>query len=96
MKKLCLHPLFFLGLVIRLALIIFMAPLAVSEWYVPFLDTSISSLTLDPMEQRRSPPMTTEMVDITYGLTLDEIRELAQGREKWFELGQQRRAVRPA
>lgn len=48
MKKLCLHPLFFLGLVIRLALIIGMAPLAVSEWYVPFLDTSISSLTLDP------------------------------------------------
>ena len=37
MKKLCLHPLFFLGLVIRLALIIGMAPLAVSEWYVPFL-----------------------------------------------------------
>ena len=48
MKKLCLHPLFFLGLVIRLALIIGMAPLAVSEWYVPFLDASISSLTLDP------------------------------------------------
>ena len=48
MKKLCLHPLFFLGLVIRLALIIGMAPLAVSEWYVPFLDTSFSSLTLDP------------------------------------------------
>jgi uridine kinase len=48
MKKLCLHPLFFLGLVIRLALIIGMAPLAVSEWYVPFLDTSISSLTVDP------------------------------------------------
>lgn len=48
MKKLFLHPLFFLGLVIRLALIIGMAPVAVSEWYVPFLDTSISSLTLDP------------------------------------------------
>jgi uridine kinase len=48
MKKLCSHPLFFLGLLIRLALIIGMAPLAVSEWYVPFLDTSISSLTSDP------------------------------------------------
>ena len=48
MKKLCLHPLFFLGLVIRLALIIGMAPLALSEWYVPFISTSISSLTLDP------------------------------------------------
>lgn len=48
MKKLCLHPLFFLGLLIRLALIIGMAPFAVSEWYVPFLDTGFSSLTLDP------------------------------------------------
>jgi len=48
MKKLCQHPFFFLGLLIRLALIIGMAPLAVSKWYVPFLDTSISSLTLDP------------------------------------------------
>lgn len=48
MKKLYLHPLFFLGLVIRIALIFGVAPLAVSEWYVPFLDTSISSLTLDP------------------------------------------------
>ena len=48
MKQMCLHPLFFLGLTIRLALIIGMAPLAVSEWYVPFISTSISSLTLDP------------------------------------------------
>jgi uridine kinase len=48
MKNLCLHPLFFLGLVIRLVLIIGMTPLAVSEWYVPFLDTSISLLALDP------------------------------------------------
>jgi len=48
MKKLCFHPLFFLGLLIRLALIIGMAPFAVSEWYVPFLDTGFSSLTLDP------------------------------------------------
>ena len=48
MKKLLLHPLFFLGLVIRLAIIVGMAPLAVSEWYGPFLDASISSLTFDP------------------------------------------------
>jgi uridine kinase len=48
MKKMCLHPMFFLGLAIRLALIIGMAPLAVSNWYVPFLDASISSVTLDP------------------------------------------------
>lgn len=48
MKQLCLDPLFFLGLAIRLALIIGMAPLAVSHWYVPFLDASISSVALDP------------------------------------------------
>ena len=48
MKKMCLQPMFFLGLAIRLVLIIGMAPLAVSNWYVPFLDVSISALTLDP------------------------------------------------
>ncbi len=48
MKKLCLDPMFFVGLVIRLALIIGMAPLAEFDWYVPFLDASISSVALDP------------------------------------------------
>ncbi|PRC93974.1 uridine kinase [Solimicrobium silvestre] len=48
MRKVCLHPMFFLGLAIRLALIIGLTPLAVSDWYVPFLDASISSVTLDP------------------------------------------------
>ena len=48
MKKLYLQPMFFLGLIIRLALIISIIPLAVSVWYVPFLNASISSLTLDP------------------------------------------------
>jgi uridine kinase len=48
MKNLFLHPLFFLGLIIRFALIVIMDPLAVSDWYVPFLDASISSLALDP------------------------------------------------
>lgn len=47
-KKLCLHPLFLLGLAIRLALIFTTAPLAVSDWYVPFLDASIAHFTLDP------------------------------------------------
>ena len=51
MKKLCLDPLFFLGLVIRLAFIISITPLAVSEWYVPFLDASISSATFDPWSE---------------------------------------------
>ena len=48
MKKLCLHPLFLLGLAIRLALIFTMEPLAVSDWYVPFLDASTVYFTLDP------------------------------------------------
>lgn len=48
MKKVLLHPLFLLGLAIRLVLLFTVAPLAVSDWYVPFLDASTSRLTLDP------------------------------------------------
>jgi len=48
MKKLCLHPLFMLGLAIRLTLIFSMTPAAVSDWYVPFLGTSIAQFSLDP------------------------------------------------
>jgi hypothetical protein len=47
-KKLYLHPLFLLGLAIRLALIFSTVPLAVSDWYVPFLDASTAHFTLDP------------------------------------------------
>lgn len=48
MKKLCLQPMFFLGLGLRLAFIGRMAPVAVSMWYAPFLAVSTSTLTLDP------------------------------------------------
>ena len=48
MKKTLLHPLFISGLMIRLILIISMAPLAVTEWYAPFLAVSTRELTLDP------------------------------------------------
>jgi uridine kinase len=48
MKKLLLHPLFMTGLAVRLILIVCMAPLAVMEWYAPFLDVSTSTLTMDP------------------------------------------------
>lgn len=48
MKKLVIDPLFLLGLAIRLALIFTTAPLAVSEWYVPFLDASTAHFTIDP------------------------------------------------
>jgi uridine kinase len=48
MRKLCLQPLFLLGLAIRLTLIVTIAPLAVSDWYGPFLDASTVHFTLDP------------------------------------------------
>lgn len=48
MKKLCLQPLFLLGLAIRLTLLFTTVPLAVSDWYVPFLDASTAKFTLDP------------------------------------------------
>ncbi|MES2887701.1 MAG: uridine kinase [Pseudomonadota bacterium] len=48
MKKLCLHPLFMSGLAIRLILIVGMAPLAVTQWFAPFLEVSTSAPSLDP------------------------------------------------
>lgn len=48
MKKIFLHPLFIGGLVIRLSLILIMAPSTIAEWYSPFLDVSISTLSIDP------------------------------------------------
>ena len=47
-KSLFLHPLFGLGLLIRLLLIWGFAPLAAVDWYAPFLDASTSYLSLDP------------------------------------------------
>ena len=47
-KSVGFHPLFLLGLAIRLALILLMIPVAVSDWYVPFLDVSTRQLTLNP------------------------------------------------
>ena len=48
MKKLYLHPLFLFGLVVRLVLVIATSPMPVTQWYVPFLEASISSFSLDP------------------------------------------------
>lgn len=48
MKKMLLHPMFTIGLAVRLVLIVCMTPLAVTQWYAPFLDVSTSMLTLDP------------------------------------------------
>ena len=48
MSKLYRHPLFLFGMAIRIALILSAAPLAVSTWYVPFLESSISAQTFNP------------------------------------------------
>lgn len=48
MKKILLQPMFMTGLAVRLVLIVCMTPLAVTQWYAPFLDVSTSVLTLDP------------------------------------------------
>jgi len=48
MKKMLLHPMFIVGLAVRLVLIVCMAPVAITEWYVPFLDISTSVVTADP------------------------------------------------
>lgn len=48
MKKMLLHPMFMTGLAVRLVLIVCMTPVAVTQWYAPFLDVSTSVLTLDP------------------------------------------------
>ncbi len=47
-KLFLIHPLFYLGLLIRLALIIGLAPLPPENWYVPFLDAASIELNLDP------------------------------------------------
>lgn len=48
MKNITSNPLFILGVLIRFALIWLIIPLAVSDWYAPFLNISISKFTLDP------------------------------------------------
>ena len=40
MKKMLLQPMFMTGLLARLVLVLFMTPLAVTEWYAPFLNVS--------------------------------------------------------
>lgn len=42
------HPLFVLGVAIRVALIAGMAPMAIDQWYAPFLDASVRWFSLDP------------------------------------------------
>ncbi len=46
----CNTPLFLVGLALRILLIIAILPSPVDQWYVPFLNNSIASLTLDPWQ----------------------------------------------
>lgn len=39
---------FFLGLIIRLVLLVFISPPAISNWYAPFIANSVSSISFDP------------------------------------------------
>lgn len=48
MKKFFLNPLFLLGLAIRVLLVWTVLPTPVYQWYLPFLEASVSQLTLDP------------------------------------------------
>ena len=49
--KLFSHPFFLFGLFIRIVLISIVSPYAISEWYAPFLETAISSPSLDPWSE---------------------------------------------
>lgn len=49
LKKLCIQPMFVIGLFIKLALIFYFASIPVATWYLPFMENSLSSLgALDP------------------------------------------------
>ena len=48
MKKIFLQPFFLLGLIIRLLLLAFVSPQPVTEWYMPFLNASINTFSMDP------------------------------------------------
>lgn len=48
MQKILLQPLFAIGLALRLGFIFLITPAPVLEWYVPFLNTSLSMITVDP------------------------------------------------
>ncbi len=48
MKALALHPLFVLGILLRVLLVIWVLPAAVMQWYVPFLEITTGALTANP------------------------------------------------
>ncbi len=48
MSKIFLNPAFIIGLIIRIIFILIIAPKAVSEWYLPFLDETTNYTSMDP------------------------------------------------
>ena len=48
MKRLLTHPLFGVGLALRLLLMAVLVPKAAAEWYAPFMDASVAHFSLDP------------------------------------------------
>lgn len=50
LKTVCRHPLFLLGLAIRLLLIVVVLPGPITEWYGPFLQVTTAHFTLDPWD----------------------------------------------
>jgi len=48
MNKIIRNPIFILGILIRISLLLLITPLAVNDWYVPFLNISTSQFYLDP------------------------------------------------
>src|SRR5690242_1788965 len=50
MKKLFSHPMFSIGLLVRLILIGLLLPQAPMNWYVPFLEVTTQRFTVDPWD----------------------------------------------
>ncbi len=48
MKQIIFHPIFITGLIIKLFFIFIFEPIAANQWYIPFLENSISSLNFHP------------------------------------------------
>ena len=47
-RQLANEPLFFLGMAVRVILVIFLAPAIHGDWFVPFIDNFIDNPGIDP------------------------------------------------
>ena len=55
-KMLSLHPLFFVGAAIRLGLVLALAPVALIDWYAPFIAGEREPARFRPLERLAGPP----------------------------------------